>query len=89
MEYLSWETLGFFAGALTTFGYIPQILRLIKTKKAAGISFPAFGTLGLGMLFWFVYGIAVQAWPVVAANGLSFIFICLVLSLSIKYRQKK
>ena len=89
MNDLSWETLGFFAGALTTFGYVPQILRLIRTKKATGISFPAFGTLGLGVLLWFIYGFAVKAWPVVAANGLTFIFICLVLSLSIKYRQKK
>ena len=89
MNDLSWETLGFFAGALTTFGYVPQILRLIRTKKATGISFPAFGTLGLGVLLWFIYGFAVKAWPVVAANGLTFIFICWVLGLSIKYRQQK
>jgi Uncharacterized conserved protein len=89
MKYMSWEMLGFFAGALTTFGYVPQVLRLIRTKKAAGISFHAFGTLGLGVLLWFVYGVGVKAWPVVAANGLTFIFICWVLGLSIKYRHQK
>ena len=89
MEYLSWETLGFFAGVFTTFGYIPQILRMLKAKKATGISFYAFGTLGLGVLLWFIYGFAVKAWPVAAANSLTFIFICWILGLSIKYRHQK
>lgn len=76
------------AGALTTFGYVPQIIRMLRTKNAQGISFHAFGTLATGVLLWLIYGLKIQAWPVVAANALTFIFIVCVLVLAKKYKQR-
>ncbi|MFW9930302.1 MAG: SemiSWEET family sugar transporter, partial [Candidatus Thorarchaeota archaeon] len=53
----SFEFLGFFAGALTTGAFIPQVLKVIKTKSAGDFSWGWLGMTLMGVITWMIYGV--------------------------------
>lgn len=65
------EWVGYIAGFLTTACYIPQALHVILTRKTEGISLVGYSLLFAGITLWFVYGILINSWPVIVANGIT------------------
>lgn len=64
----NWTYLAFVAGALTSTGYIPQIVKGYRTKSLEDVSLTMPAVLGVGMFLWLVYG-AVRGDPaIVIAN---------------------
>ncbi|MGL4369976.1 MAG: SemiSWEET family transporter, partial [Spirochaetota bacterium] len=45
------------AGALTTAAFIPQALRIIKTKNTAGLSLSMYIIMCSGLSLWLTYGL--------------------------------
>jgi MtN3 and saliva related transmembrane protein len=60
--------LGFAAGIITSFGFIPQIIRGFQTKKLDDVSYFMPIILTIGMSLWLLYGIYVQQLPIILAN---------------------
>ena len=60
--------LGFIAGAMTSSGFLPQILKGYKTKKLDDISYFMPIVLAVGMLLWLFYGIGKEDYAIIAAN---------------------
>jgi MtN3 and saliva related transmembrane protein len=65
------DALGFAAGTLTTIAFVPQLLRILKTRSAHDISWWMFGILIAGVALWLWYGIRVNALPVILANAVT------------------
>jgi len=61
--------LGLVAGAVTSIGFIPQLVRGYRTKKLDDVSYYMPTILAVGMFLWFVYGILSGALPVIVANA--------------------
>jgi len=80
------DIIGLIAGFLTSAGFLPQLLRTLKTKSASDISAPMLLILAAGVILWIVYGVLVSAFPVIIANILSLSFIVSILVLKVKYR---
>jgi MtN3 and saliva related transmembrane protein len=78
------NTLGLIAGALTTVAFIPQVIKIWKTKHATDISLGMFAIFSCGVLLWLFYGIEIDAVPVIVANAIT-----LGLSLTILYFKIK
>jgi MtN3 and saliva related transmembrane protein len=72
------DALGFAAALLTTFAFVPQVVRIVRTRSAHDISWWMFGVFSLGVALWLGYGIMIGALPVILANGVT-----LALALSI------
>jgi MtN3 and saliva related transmembrane protein len=72
------ELLGLVAGAVTSLGFIPQLIRGYKTKKLEDISYYMPAILAIGMALWLFYGLVIEAFAVIIANGFG-IFCCLAL----------
>jgi MtN3 and saliva related transmembrane protein len=72
------DALGFTAAVLTTFAFIPQVVRIVVTRSAHDISWWMFGIFSLGVALWLGYGIMTGAVPVILANAVT-----LALALSI------
>ena len=64
----AWTYLAFFAGALTSTGYLPQIIKGYRTGRMKDVSVTMPAILGAGMLMWLVYGIAREDAAIIAAN---------------------
>ena len=63
-----WTYLGFIAGALTSTGYLPQIVKGYATKRMHDVSLLMPSVLCLGMALWMVYGIAREDTAIIVAN---------------------
>ena len=65
------DALGLLAGALTTVAFVPQIVRIARTRSAYDISWLLFGILGVGSMLWLWYGIRLRSLPLIVTNVLT------------------
>ena len=63
------EVLGFFAGAITSIGFIPQLIRGYRTKKLNDVSYWMPVVLAAGMTLWLTYGVLKNGISIVVANA--------------------
>lgn len=78
--------LGLLAATLTTFAYLPQSIKAIKSKHTKDISLPTVIMLEAGLLTWLTYGILISSIPIISANTVSIVFMTIILFLKIKYK---
>lgn len=74
-----YEIVGFIAGSFTTLAFVPQIIKVLKTKKTEDFSSLWLLMTLTGLSLWFVYGLAIQSQPVVLFNLLSIIFVTVII----------
>ncbi|MEI4480170.1 MULTISPECIES: SemiSWEET family sugar transporter [unclassified Phyllobacterium] len=79
------ELIGSLAAVITTMGWIPQIIKIVRHRDAASISLVTNITLALGVFLWLCYGIMIMSWPVMAANGMTLLLILAILGLKLRY----
>lgn len=72
------EILGLVAGAVTSIGFLPQIIQGYKTKKLDDVSVYMPIVLAIGMSLWFIYGFFSEALAVMVANAFG-VTCCLIL----------
>ena len=60
--------IGLIAGMLTSFGFVPQIVKGLKTKKMEDVSYYMPIILAIGMSLWLVYGVLRRDIAIIAAN---------------------
>lgn len=66
---MSHEVLGYLAAACTTVSFLPQVLRVWKTRSARDISLAMYMLFVAGVVFWLLYGLAIHSLPVILANS--------------------
>ena len=79
--------LGLIAGSLTTLAFVPQVLKTWRTKSGDDISLGMFLLFSTGVLLWLVYGVLIDAYPVILANALTLLLSLAILWLKLRYRQ--
>lgn len=62
------ELFGLIAGAVTSMGFIPQLVKGHRTKKLEDISYYMPAVLAFGMTMWLIYGLLIKAIAVMIAN---------------------
>ncbi len=78
--------LGLVAGTLTTLAFLPQLLKIWQTKSAKDISFNTLIIFNIGIFLWLIYGIYLNALPIILANLFTLIFNMIIVWLKIKYK---
>lgn len=84
MTFDMFTLLGFTAGAVTSVGFIPQLVRGYRTKKLQDVSYWMPLVLACGMLLWLLYGFIRNDIAIIAAN--SFGVSCNILLILMKKR---
>ena len=77
---------GYAAGALTTIAFVPQVIKIWKSKRASDISMGTFAIFSFGVTMWLLYGIQLGAVPIVLANGATLLLSLSILFFKIKYK---
>ena len=62
------EVIGFIAAACTTFAFVPQAIRVWRTRSVEDISLAMYLILVAGIAMWIVYGAFIHSMPVLVAN---------------------
>jgi len=70
MDFDVFTLLGFAAGAVTSIGFIPQLIRGYRTKKLHDVSYWMPLILASGMLLWLIYGFFRNDIAIIVANSL-------------------
>jgi MtN3 and saliva related transmembrane protein len=79
------DWVGYVAAALTTFSFVPQAVRTIRTKETHGISLWMYVMFNVGIGFWLVYGLVLMSWPMILANIVTLALSGTILALKIRY----
>jgi MtN3 and saliva related transmembrane protein len=79
------DVLGYVAGVLTTFAFLPQAIRAFRTKSTKDMSLMMWLLLCLGVFCWLVYGVMLGAGPIIVANGVTLVLAGAVLVLKIMH----
>ncbi len=80
------DTLGLIAGALTTVAFIPQVVKIWKTRHTRDISLGMFAIFSAGVFLWLLYGIQIGATPVIVANIVTLGLALTILIFKIRYK---
>ncbi|WP_317193112.1 SemiSWEET family sugar transporter [Pedobacter segetis] len=80
--------IGLLAAFGTTFSFLPQAIKIIKTKNTEGISLSMYLMFSSGVFLWLLYGYLKSDTPVMLANGITLVLAVIILSLKIKYKPK-
>lgn len=78
--------LGILATSFSTLAFIPQLIKIVKTKETKDLSLVSFLVLSLGALSWLMYGILIRQWPVIVTNTLVLIFGLFIVAMKIRYK---
>jgi MtN3 and saliva related transmembrane protein len=79
------QIIGIIAGILTATSMLPQLIKIIKEKKADDISILMLLVLLSGIALWIVYGVMREDLPIVATNSFSLLVNITTMILRIKY----
>jgi MtN3 and saliva related transmembrane protein len=80
------DILGYVAAILTTIAFLPQVLKTWRSRSAKDVSLVMMITFSIGVFLWLVYGLAIQAMPIITANATTLILALLIVILKIRYR---
>jgi MtN3 and saliva related transmembrane protein len=80
------DLIGTLAAILTTASFFPQALHTFRTKDVRGISLGMYSAFTLGVALWLVYGLLLEAWPVVIANVITLALASTILVMKLRYR---
>ena len=73
------DIFGYFAAALTTAAFLPQLIKTLKTKKADDVSLTTLVMFIIGVLSWIIYGSRISSNPILIANLITLILNLLIL----------
>lgn len=67
------------AGICTTFAFIPQIVKVLKTKSTTDFSAGWLALTFTGLSLWLIYGLTIQSEPIVIFNFLTILFLLVII----------
>jgi MtN3 and saliva related transmembrane protein len=82
------EIVGIVAGICTAISLLPQLIKMIKNKKADDISLFYLTILLCGLSLWVWYGFLRDDMPIIVTNSFSLLLNITVIILGIKYKKK-
>ena len=83
-----WECLGLVAGTLTTFSFLPQVIKIWRHRDVSSISLLMYSLFCLGVFLWLMYGIALGSIALILTNGITLFLSSCVLFLKISIESK-
>lgn len=82
------ELIGTMAGTLTTIAFIPQVVRIWRTKHAEDISTSMFVIFITGVTLWLLYGLRLHARPIIIANTITLALSVTILALKFYFKRQ-
>ncbi len=83
---MEWYLIGIGGALLTTFGFVPQIIKMHRTKSARDISAVTLFQFSAGTILWALYGYHIGDVIIISANIISFITLVVAIILYNSYK---
>lgn len=82
------DWLGYVAAFCTTVAFVPQVVLVWRRRSAEGVSTLMYIVLTAGIALWFTYGVLLQSWPIIIANGVTLMLALAVLAMKWLFRGR-
>lgn len=82
-----WTSIGSIAALLTMFGFVPQVIKMFRTKFVRDLSFGMLVQISIGVSLWILYGIHIRDPIVIFANIVTLIILIITIALYLLYRN--
>jgi MtN3 and saliva related transmembrane protein len=83
------EICGYAAASCTTFSFVPQVLKVWRTRSAGDISGGMYLLFIVGLALWMVYGAALSSWPILVANTVTIVLAGAVLLMKWRFGRRR
>ena len=88
MNDIAWYALGAVAAVLTSFAFVPQVVKMWRTRSVKDVSPLTFIQFIAGVSLWAVYGIHLGDPVIIVANFVSLSILFLGLFIYFRYFRK-
>lgn len=85
---MEWYLVGAGAALLTTFGFVPQVIKMLRTKSVKDISLPTFIQFTVGMSLWALYGFHLGDPIIISANATGVAILIIAIALYLRYTER-
>jgi len=79
------DVIGMVAGSLTTVAFLPQVVKTWRGGSTGDLSLAMYLAFCCGVALWLVYGLLLDAWPVVVANAATLVLAGIVLAIKLRH----
>ena len=83
------QIIGIVAGICTGISLLPQLIKIVREKKADDISYLMLFILLTGLGGWVWYGILKEDYPIIITNSFSFLVNVIIIFFTVKYQGVK
>jgi MtN3 and saliva related transmembrane protein len=77
--------IGLVAAMCTTCSFLPQVIKILRTKRTKDVSLLMYTILTTGLFLWLIYGLVLGDLPLILANTVSFTLSMSVLALKVRH----
>jgi MtN3 and saliva related transmembrane protein len=88
MNDVAWYAVGAVAATLTSFGFVPQIMKMWQTKSVRDVSLFTLFQMISGVTLWAIYGAHIKDPVVLIANLVSFSTLAIAIVIYLHYFRK-
>ena len=78
------DWVGYAAAVLTTAAFLPQVIKSLRTRETKHISLGMYLLLCSGILLWLIYGLMLQAPPIIVANAVTLVLAGTILLMKLR-----
>ena len=82
------EIVGHTGAFLSSVTFIPQVYKVWQTKSVNDLSLTMMVIVFTSTIIWLIYGIALNLWPVILANGIICFLSLLLIYFKFAYAKK-
>lgn len=76
---------GFLAAGIGIVMFMPQAIKVYKTKNTKGLSLFSFTLFAIASLLWTIYGLLLNALPIIIVNIVLLVLNTFIIVMKIKY----
>jgi len=84
MDYIT--LLGLLATSITVVAYLPQLIKVWKTRSTRDTSLGTFSIFCITSFLWFIYGVFISAIPLIIANFILLVQGLIIVAFKLKYK---
>ena len=80
------DLVGTVAAICTTVAFVPQVVRVYRTRHARDLSMSTYLIFAFGVFAWTYYGILTKSRPIIFANIATFMLCLYIIAMKLKYK---
>ncbi|MCP3659248.1 MAG: hypothetical protein GY830_02600 [Bacteroidetes bacterium] len=82
------EIIGILAAICTTIAFIPQVVKVYRSKSAKDISLGMYSIFCIGLTLWIIHGIMIKDKPLIFANIITLLLATSILIMKLFWGSK-